>query len=431
MLFHDENGTASSLAAAPGGGLPVYETMADLINAYNGDDAINVLYPGAISAAARTFVDGFPGTVLYAVKANPHPFVLQTLWHGGVRAFDVASIREAELISGLFPAAQIYFMHPVKSRATIRAAYRLGIRDFAFDCAEELAKIRSETGDASDVRLHLRLDIGALTKDGSAMPLDGKFGAGAGAAPALLRAARAVCARLGVSFHVGSQCLEPEVYASAIAYVRSLIDGARVAIDSLDVGGGFPVSYPGMVARPPRHYFETIARAVAAHGFSNLDVLGEPGRALVAAGGATLARIELRKGRDLYLNEGTYGSLFDAGSCGWRYPVTLHRCSRTRAREETQNAMTAFRFFGPTCDSLDKMDGPFMLPDCASEGDWIEIANLGAYGQTLATRFNGFFSEQTVIVNDRRVVSTGRPLPGPRAGAVTQSEKIEQDPEHV
>ncbi len=431
MIFHDENVTASSPVATPGGGLPVYETLSDLINAYDGDDAINVIFPGAITAAAKTFVEGFPGTVLYAIKANPHPFVLQTLWNAGVEAFDVASIREAELISAMFPAARIYFMHPVKSRATIRTAYRLGIRDFAFDCAEELDKIRIETGHASDIRLHLRIDIADLTKDGSAMPLAGKFGACEDEAPALLRAARKVCARLGVSFHVGSQCLEPEAYTTAIAYVRTLIDRSGVGIDSLDVGGGFPVSYPGMVAQPPRFYFEAIARAVVKHGFSDLAILGEPGRALVAAGGATLARIELRKGRDVYLNEGTYGSLFDAGSCGWRYPVTLHRRSDDRTDTETRIPMTAFRFFGPTCDSLDKMDGPFMLPDCAAEGDWIEIANLGAYGQTLATRFNGFFSEQTVIVNDRRVVSSGSPQSGPRAGSETLTETIEQESEHV
>lgn len=372
-------------------GLPTYHTALDAIAAYDGDDQIYALYPRKIERAARTFVSGFPGDVLYAVKANPHPSLLKILWHEGVRKFDVASIREMELISSLFPTAKMFLMHPIKSRATIRQAYALGVRDFAFDHADELQKIMDCTDEAADLTLHLRL---ALPKGEAVMPLSGKFGADFESAVTLLKSARPVAAKLGLCFHVGSQCLVTESYDKAIAYARSVVDTSGEPIDSIDVGGGFPVAYPDMPIAPMGDYFTAIQDSLIRHGFNNLQVLGEPGRALCAEGGATLTRIELRKGSDLYLNDGTYGSLFDAGQFAWKFPVTLQR-----NRPPTPSANTiGFRFFGPTCDSADTMNGPFHLPADACEGDWIEIGHLGAYGQTLATQFNGFHSQLTVIL---------------------------------
>lgn len=371
-------------------GLPAFASVGDVLRAYDGDDAIFVLYPKKIAAAARTFLTGFPGKVLYAVKANPHPAVIKTLWTSGVRHFDVASTREVDLVQSVVPGARLFFMHPVKSRAAIRHAYSVGVRDFSFDSADELQKMVEETGYAADLNLHLRV---ALPKGGAAMPLSGKFGADFATAIELLRAARPRAASLGVTFHVGSQCLDMEDYDRALAYVRAIVDDAGVDLDSIDCGGGFPVPYPGMSPRPMGEYFAVIRDALERHGFSGLQVLGEPGRALCAAGGSTLARVESRKGKDLYLNDGSYGSLFDAAQCAWKFPVKLHRAApRPNARSAD------FRFFGPTCDSLDVMEGPFALPDDVQEGDWIEICHLGAYGQALASRFNGFYSETTVAV---------------------------------
>ena len=371
-------------------GLPAFASVGDVLRAYDGDDAIFVLYPKKIAAAARTFLTGFPGKVLYAVKANPHPAVIKTLWTSGVRHFDVASTREVDLVQSVVPGARLFFMHPVKSRAAIRHAYSVGVRDFSFDSADELQKMVEETGYAADLNLHLRV---ALPKGGAAMPLSGKFGADFATAIELLRAARPRAASLGVTFHVGSQCLDMEDYDRALAYVRAIVDDADVALDSVDCGGGFPVPYPGMSPRPMGEYFGVIRDALERHGFSGLQVLGEPGRALCAAGGSTLARVESRKGKDLYLNDGSYGSLFDAAQCAWKFPVKLHRAApRPNARSAD------FRFFGPTCDSLDVMEGPFALPGDVQEGDWIEICHLGAYGQALASRFNGFYSETTVAV---------------------------------
>ncbi len=378
--------------------LPRYRCVTDVLRHYDGDDAAYLLYPQKIRRAARTFLDGFPGRVMYAVKANPHPFVIETLWQAGLRDFDVASLREVEFIAANYPAARMFLMHPVKSRALIARAYQLGVRDFAVDCLDEMQKILDMTGDAPDLNLHLRLALPkpALDEADAVMPLTGKFGADYDTALAILPRARQHAKKLGLCFHVGSQCLAPDNYDRAIGYARQLVQRAGTVIDSLDVGGGFPVAYPDMPIRPMDDYFCAIKASIKAHGFDGVAVYGEPGRALCAEGGSTLARIELRKGQDLYLNDGAYGSLFDAANCAWKYPVRLHRNRPPAPMDKHDN----FRFFGPTCDSLDVMNGPFILPADSNEGDWVEIEHLGAYGQALSTRFNGFYSETTFIIDD-------------------------------
>lgn len=376
-------------------GLPTYNTATDAIAAYGGDDQIYALYPRKIERAARIFVENFPGDVLYAVKSNPHPSLLQILAHEGVKRFDVASIREIDLVKGLLPDAELYLMHPIKSRRTITHAYMNGVRNMSFDHADELQKILDCTHEAADLHLHLRLALPKVSKQlGAVMPLGGKFGADFDEAVALLKSARGVTQKLGLCFHVGSQCLNIENYNNALTYARRVVDASGVKIDSIDVGGGFPVAYPDMPIAPMQDYFNAIEASLSVNGFDGLEVFGEPGRALCAEGGATLVRVELRKGTDLYLNDGTYGSLFDAGQFSWKFPVKHHR---NRPPAPCANTI-GFRFFGPTCDSADTMNGPFHLPADTCEGDWIEIQNLGAYGQTLATQFNGFYSDHTVVI---------------------------------
>ena len=376
-------------------GLPTFNTAADAVAAYQGDDQIYALYPRKIEAAARQFVNGFPGHVLYAVKSNPHPSLLQILWNEGIKRFDVASIREIDLVKGLLPKAELFLMHPIKSRKTISHAYGTGVRNMSFDHQDELQKILDVTDAANDLHLHLRLALPKVSEQlGAVMPLGGKFGANFDDAVTLLNSARSVSQKLGLCFHVGSQCLNDVNYKSALAYARKVVDAAGVSIDSIDVGGGFPVAYPDMPIRPMTTYFETLSNSLEEFGFLRLEVLGEPGRALCAPGGSTLTRVELRKGQDLYLNDGTYGSLFDAGQFTWKFPVRLLRSGPPAPCANT----IGFRFFGPTCDSADTMTGPFHLPADTREGDWIEIQNLGAYGQTLATQFNGFYSTHTVAI---------------------------------
>ena len=350
----------------------------------------------AIAGAARAFLATFPGKALYAVKCNPEPAVLRALWQGGVRHFDCASLGEVRLLRTMFTDATIHFMHPVKPRAAIREAWqRHGVRDFVLDSAEELAKLLEETGgDARELGLVVRL---ALPKGGAMYDLSGKFGAPAAEAAALLRAARPHAARLGVSFHVGSQCLEPAAYGRAIALAAEVIRMAGVPVEILDVGGGFPVAYADIVPPPLSAFTAAIAQAVSEQGLSALALWAEPGRVLVAAGTSVVVQVQHRRGETLFVNDGVYGALSDAGAPGFRFPARLLR--------STEAACVPFAFFGPSCDSADHMKGPFLLPADVREGDWIELGQLGAYGGALRTAFNGFDRAGIVEVDDPPLVA--------------------------
>jgi len=352
-------------------------------------EPLHCLRPAVITTTAREFVAAFPGEVLYAVKCNPEPAVLRALWAGGVRRFDCASQGEVSLVRQMFPDASIHFMHPVKARPAIREAFfRHGVRDFVLDSAAELAKILDGT-EAGDLGLVVRL---ALPKGGAKHDLSGKFGAPLEEAAELLRAARPHAARLGVSFHVGSQCMDPLAWRRAMALAGAVLRRAGVAVEIVDVGGGFPVAYPDM-SPPPLGAFMAEIEA----GFEALDLPGavlwaEPGRALVAAGASVVVQVQGRRDGALFINDGVYGSLSDAGAPGFRFPARLLRASDAPEQD--------FALFGPTCDSADVMHGPFPLPADVAEGDWIEIGQLGAYGACLRTAFNGFDRARIAEIED-------------------------------
>ena len=291
-------------------------------------------------------------------------------------------------------------MHPVKTRPAIREAFRRhGVTDFAFDSADELAKILQETvpvglvGDPPTVGLFVRL---ALPKGGAVYDLSGKFGAPLEEVIDLLQAARPHAARLGISFHVGSQCLDPDAYARALQLAGEAIARSGVAVDIVDVGGGFPVSYPDMTPPPLAAYIAAIT-AASADLPETVRLWAEPGRALVASGGSVVVQVLLRRPDALFVNDGVYGSLSDAGALGFRFPARRIRLGET---DEAGVATADFALFGPTCDSADRMRGPFRLPVDVREGDWIELGQLGAYGACLRTQFNGFGRIDLVEVAD-------------------------------
>ena len=360
------------------------------------EEPMHCLRPAAIAAAAAGFVQGFPGETLYAVKCNPEPAVLRAVWEGGVRHFDCASSAEVALVRTMFPGAGIHFMHPVKARGAIREAWhRHGVQDFVFDTAEELAKILAETGGdaAQGLGLFVRL---ALPKGVARYDLSGKFGAEAAEAVALLRAARPHAARLGLHFHVGSQCLEPLAWRRAMELAGQVIRAAGVSVEVVDVGGGFPVAYPDVTPPPLGAFFAEIEAAFEALDLPGAVLWAEPGRALVAGGGSVVVQVQQRRGPDLYVNDGVYGALSDAGAPGFVFP-----CRLIRPDGVASDALQGFALYGPTCDSADRMAGPFWLPEDVREGDWIEIGQLGAYGACLRTAFNGFDRARLVEVRDR------------------------------
>ncbi len=371
-----------------------HQTPLDLVRRRPVDGPVACARPDRLAVASRWFQEHFPGEVLYAVKANPSPWVIDALYDAGQRWFDVASLPEVELVAARCPGATMAFMHPVKSRRAIREAYFThGVRIFVLDCEAELKKILEETEHASDLILVVRL---AVSNDGATLPLSGKFGVGELEAPDLIRTARAHAYELGVSFHVGSQCMAPAAYRAAMMEASRLIARAGVIVDIVDVGGGFPSIYPGLVPPPMEDYISAIRAAFEdMMVLENADLWCEPGRALIAESVSVLTRVELVKGDSLYLNDGAYGCLFDIVHARWAYPMRVHR-----PEGEPSQQTAEFRMYGPTCDSIDSMPGPYALPADIREGDVIEFGMLGAYGTAMATRFNGFGDVETVTVSD-------------------------------
>ena len=359
---------------------------------------VTLVRPHAAARAARFFVEKFPGRSMYAVKANPSPDLLQILWDNGVTHYDVASIAEVRLVARTLPEATLCFMHPVKAEEAIAEAYFThGVRTFSLDSMEELEKIVRATREATDLTLCVRLRV---SSEHSKLSLASKFGVAPQEAKPLLFAARQAADALGICFHVGSQAMTPEAYADAMERVRQAIVEAAVTVDVIDVGGGFPSSYPGMEPPPLERYFETIHRAFESLPVSySAELWAEPGRALCAEYASLIVRVEKRRGNELYINDGAYGALFDAAHIGWRFPVTLLREPESTVRDHP------FSFYGPTCDDLDHMAGPFLLPADIVAGDYIEIGMLGAYGSAMRTAFNGFGSDETVIVDDEPMAS--------------------------
>jgi ornithine decarboxylase len=363
---------------------------------------VTLLRPHAARRAARYFAEKFPGRSLYAVKANPSPDLLRILWDAGITHYDVASIGEVRLVHDTLPEAVVCFMHPVKAEEAVAEAYfEHGVKTFSLDTIEELEKIvRATSTDgvpASDLNLLVRIRV---SSDHAKLSLASKFGADPCDVSALLMAARQAADALGICFHVGSQAMTPAAFAEAMTLVRQAIVEAAITVDIVDVGGGFPSSYPGMEPPPLETYFAVIHQTFEALPISySAELWCEPGRALCAEYASVLVRVEKRRGDELYINDGAYGALFDAAHIGWRYPVRLIR------DEESQVRPMAFSFYGPTCDDLDRMAGPFELPGDVQPGDYIEVGMLGAYGCAMRTQFNGFGATDSVIVEDEPMAS--------------------------
>lgn len=378
-----------------------YQSSQSVVSDLLPDSPLHIYRPSAVATAVAFFKDNFHGKVVYAVKTNPAEFVLEHINKLGVNCFDVASLEEIKTVSRLVPNAELYFMHTVKSRNAIREAYfSYGVRNFSLDTEEELEKILAETNNATDLNLFVRI---AMSNSYAELSLADKFGVSINEAHLLIQKARPHTKKLGVCFHVGSQCMHPDAYRIAIRMAAKAVAKSKVKIEVLDVGGGFPSIYPGMMPPDLQLYFDAIHEEFAKltkHG--SCELLCEPGRALVAESGSVIVKVELRKKDYLYINEGTYGSLFDAGVPRFIFPAKLLRPDATG---HSGNFMP-FSFFGPTCDSMDFMKGPFYLPEDIAEGDYIEIGQVGSYGRTMATSFNGFkAADEVIMVEDEPIMS--------------------------
>ncbi|MXO64772.1 type III PLP-dependent enzyme [Altericroceibacterium endophyticum] len=390
----------------------IYPNASAVVRDLSPDEPVILNRPHAAARAARFFAQKFPGKSLYAVKANPSPDLVRILWDSGVTHYDVASIAEVRMVRSVLPEATLCFMHPVKTKRAIAEAYHQhGVTTFSLDTMEELEKIvEATTADdgtqADDLNLLVRLRV---SSDYSELSLASKFGIDLADAAPLLQATRQHCDALGICFHVGSQAMTPFAYVQALERVRAAIAEAAVTVDIVDVGGGFPSSYPGMEPPPLEDYFGIIHRH-----FENLpisysaELWCEPGRALCAEYSSLIVKVEKRRGDELYINDGAYGALFDAAHVAWRFPVEALEDDLTEALEE-------FSFYGPTCDDADFMKGPFMLPADIQAGDYIEVGMLGAYGAAMKTAFNGFGAAECINVANEPMASLYRgDRPDPR-----------------
>jgi len=376
-----------------------FATALEMVTEMKPEGPVLAARPHAAGRAARWFIKNFPGEVAYAYKANSSVFLLGALYGAGITQFDVASVAELE-DAATIPGVRLHFMHPVKSRYAIRRAYfDYDIKCFALDTEEELQKIVEETEGAKDLELFVRISVPAKN---SRVPLEHKFGISGQKAQRLLVKTRQVADELGITFHVGSQTTTPDAYAMAFEEVKKHIVTAGVVVDAIDIGGGFPSRYTDSVPARLSDFIEVIKTSMAKMPVTeHCRLICEPGRALVAEAESLIVKVDLRKsGNQLFINDGGYGALFDSAHMGFVFPVRL-----IRENLDPNEPLEPFELWGPTCDSIDRMRGPFMLPRSVREGDYIEIGNIGAYGRALATRFNGYGEYTDVILQDEPMYS--------------------------
>jgi len=376
-----------------------FKSVDEIVNELKPVNPIYCIRKNSINTACNWFNKNFPGKVLYAVKTNPHEEIIKEIKNGGINKFDIASIEEIKIIKKIVPDAECFYMNTIKSREHIKEAYfNYNIKNFALDTKDELLKIIEATDNAQDLNLFVRISI---SNEHAEIDLSKKFGALSSEALGLFRLTKAHSAKVGLSFHVGSQCMHPISYTKGIGEMGNIIKKTNIIPDFINIGGGFPTIYPDLRPQSLNNYIFEIKKALNNLKLEKQPVLMcEPGRALVAESGSTIVKVVLRKKQKLYINDGTYGSLFDAGFPNIVFPSRMIQNGRTISKK-----LTAFNFYGPTCDSMDYMKGPFILPNNIKENDYIELGQLGAYGITFRTKFNGFFSDQIFEVEDKAIMS--------------------------
>ena len=378
-----------------------FKSVEELVNQLRPDKPVYCIRKKSILSASKFFQKNFPGKILYAVKTNPHPEIIKTLLKSGINQFDVASVEEIKAIRKFDQLSKCSFMHTIKSREDISEAYfKFGVKTFALDTKDELIKIIESTSNAKDLELFVRV---AVSNEHAEIDLSKKFGAINSEAAGLLRLVKQHSKKIGLSFHVGSQCMHPISYSKGISEIANIIKKTKIVPDYLNIGGGFPTIYPDLIPPSLESYFDEIKKGLENLKIEKLpEIICEPGRALVAESGSTIVRVNLRKKQKLYINDGTYGTLFDAGTPNIVFPSKM---IKDNSNKIISKKLTAFDFYGPTCDSMDYMKGPFLLPNNIKENDYIELGQLGSYGLTFRTQFNGFYSDKIYEVEDNAIMS--------------------------
>jgi len=378
-----------------------FATVSEMLRHWAPVDPVYCIYPAVYRAVAKHFLAGFPGRVLYAVKANDDPAVVAELYRGGVRHFDCASLPEVALVKRLCPDSTAYFMVPVRLRGAAKAALvDHGVRHFMIDHINALTALVQEI-DMSRSVVFVRM---AVHHDASLQDLSSKFGAKPKDVPDLLNAVKAAGAEPALAFNVGSSVTDPGAYRHAIETAREVLEKLPYRLRLIDIGGGFPRSYPGFAMPPLEDFFQAIESASESLPMQeNGELMAEPGRALAAPGLSAVVEVILCKTNRIYINDGMYGIFWELRFKGHdRYPVRVYRNGI-----ELQGPTREFRVYGPTCDATDVLPAKIELPASLQAGDYLEFGSIGAYSLGGRTRFNGHYSDQIVEITGPGAVPPG------------------------
>ncbi|WP_162901580.1 type III PLP-dependent enzyme [Breoghania sp. L-A4] len=386
-------------AALPSSGaVPAsYATLGALIADLAPEDPLFCLSLATATRTARDFSSRFPGITTYALKACPLPELVATFAQAGVSAFDVASLQEMALVRRIDATAPLHYNNPIRSDTETRRAYEdFAVRHFTVDDAVGLERLNRAIppGDRGDVEVSVRLRV---AKNTARIDFTAKFGMPPAPAVEMMRAIVTAGYRPAITFHPGSQCGDPQAFATLIASAAEICATTGTTPHTVNVGGGFPVAYDDARCPPLAAYFSAISLAFNTHfDPARTRLVAEPGRALAAPTMSLLTQIKhIRSDGSVYLNDGLYGGLLELTQIDLHLPTRVWRGSAilTGPTEPRQ-------LYGPTCCPIDRFPSPVPLPAEIVEGDRIEFGLTGAYGLATVTHFNGYGPTQVIGVDE-------------------------------
>ena len=369
-----------------------FTDVGSLLRAEHPREPVYCIFPHVYREKAKEFLGGFPGRVLYAVKANAEPIVLRLLMDAGVHHFDCASLHEIEEVDTLDPDAKKYFMTPVRIRGAAGTAQeKHGVRHFMVDHLSGLSQLATEI-DTSRAVIFARM---AVHHESAFEDLSARFGAPPEEMPALLEAIHDSGAEPALAFNVGSSVTDPDAYRYSMSVAKSVLEQLPFRLRLIDIGGGYPKSYPDFIVPELEEYFRAVTESVTTLPLAdNAEVLGEPGRALAAPGMSAVVEVLLRKDDHLFINDGMFGVFWLLRIDGPdRFPVRTFRDGRPH-----EGGTMEFKISGPTCDSTDTLPGLVPLPVDIRAGDYLEFGNIGAYSISGRTDYNGYHHYHLVTI---------------------------------
>jgi ornithine decarboxylase len=370
----------------------IWSNPTDFLKKQAPENPVLFFAPSVAQAAARRFIDGFPGLVTYAVKSNPGEAMVENLAAAGVRGFDCASPFEIDLIRRLAPDAAIHYNNPVRARAEIAYAVERGVKSYSVDSKSELAKLIEMVPVAgTEISVRFKLPVA-----GAAYNFGAKFGATEELATELLRTVAEAGYIPSITFHPGTQCTDPHAWEAYIREAAVIAKAAGVKIARLNVGGGFPSHRMVGIEPQLEETFALIDRvATEAFGADRPALVCEPGRAMCGDAFALAARVKaLRDDAHVFLNDGVYGSMNELPMIG---VIDRIEVLTPEGRKRTGEPVPRIAF-GPTCDSVDRLPGEILLASDLEEGDFVVWQGMGSYSTVTNTRFNGFGELQMATV---------------------------------